>query len=70
MDFIKLSELKIGDKFWYSDKPYLIVDLNLSQMSLTTAYPEVTCVLDLCTYKILCFKKDTKVIQDTDNIPV
>ena len=70
MDFIKLSELKIGDKFWYNDKLYLIVDLNLSQMSLTTAYPEVTCVLDLCTYKILCFKKDTKVIQDTDNLPV
>ncbi len=68
MDFIKLSELKIGDKFWYSDKPYLIVDLNLSQISLSTFYPEVICVLDLVTYKILCFKKDTKVLQESDNL--
>lgn len=68
MNFIKLSELKIGDKFWYSDKPYLIVDLNLSQISLGTFYPEVICVLDLVTYKILCFKKDTKVLQESDNL--
>ena len=68
--FKKLYELKIGDKFWFSDRPYLIVDLNFSQMSLDTIYPEVVCVLDLVTYKVLCFDKNTKVEQTTDNIPV
>ena len=66
----KLHKLKVGDKFWLGDQPYLIIDLNLSQMSLTTVYPEVVCVLSLNTYKVFCFDKNTTVIQDKDNFPV
>ena len=68
--FKKLYELKIGDKFWFGGRPYLVVDLKLSQLLLDTIYPEVVCVLDLVTYKVLCFDQNTKVEQTTDNIPV
>lgn len=66
----KLYKLKVGDKFWLADTPYLVIDLNLSQVSLTTTYPEVICVLSLTTYKVFCFDKNTTVIQDKDNFPV
>ena len=66
----KLSDLKIGDKFWFADRPYLIIDFNLSQISLTTKYPDVVCVLDLNSYKVLCFEKNTRVIFDKDNMYV
>ena len=66
----KLHKLKVGDKFWLADYPYLIIDLNMNQTSLTTIYPEVICALSLSSYKVFCFDKNTTVIQDKDNFPV
>jgi hypothetical protein len=66
----RLEELKIGDKFWFADKPYLVIDIDLNNMTFYTDFSSLVPVLDLATYKILCFSKTTKIIQDKDNFPV
>lgn len=65
-----LADLKIGDKFWFTDRPYLVIDVDLNNMTLHTDFYNLVPVLDLSTYKILCFHKTTKVIQDKDNFYV
>ena len=67
---IKLSETKIGDKFFIENRMYLRIDLEPSKMSLTTKFPDLICVLDLCTYKIMCFMKDVQVILEGDNVSI
>jgi hypothetical protein len=67
---MRLSELKIGDKFWFGDRPYLVIDLDFKNLSYYEDFSNMKCVLDLNTYKVLGFSTDTKVIQERDNIPV
>ena len=67
---IRLSETKIGDKFFIEDRMYLRIDFEPSKMSLTTKFPELICVLDLVTYKVMCFMKDVKVVLEGDNVSI
>ena len=56
-----VSDVKIGDKFTHDGKPYIRIDLQLSQMSLTTKYPDVVVALDIDTCKVICIKSDQEV---------
>ena len=66
----KLSALKVGDKFWFTDVPYLVIDMDMKNMSLYTDYSKIKWVLCLSTYKVVGFSSDITVIQDKDNFPV
>lgn len=66
----KLSALKVGDKFWFTDVPYLVIDMDTKNMSLHTDYSKIKWVLCLATYKVVGFNSDIIVIQDKDNFPV
>lgn len=66
----KLSDLNIGDKFWFTDVPYLVIDMDTKNMSLYTDFSKIKWVLCLATYKVVGFNKDIKVLQDTDNFQV
>jgi hypothetical protein len=66
----KLSDLNIGDKFWFTDVPYLVIDMDMKNMSLYTDFSKIKWVLCLATYKVVGFNKDIKVLQDTDNFQV
>lgn len=66
----KLSELQIGDKFWFTDVPYLVIDLDMKNVSLFTDYSDIRWVMCLSTYKVVGFNKDIRVLQDKDNFPV
>lgn len=52
-----LENIKIGQKFVYKNKVYLRIDFNLSAISLSGRYDEVICVLDMETFKIMCFSQ-------------
>ena len=75
---MRLGDLKIGDKFRFPEghpnynygRPYLIIDLNFKNMTLYSDFSNLSPVLDLTTYKIMCFSKEFDVEQDKDNIPV
>ena len=66
----KLSELNVGDKFWFTDVPYLVIDMDMKNMSLFTDFSNIKMVLCLSTYKVIGFDKNITVIQDKDNFPV
>ena len=66
----KLSELQIGDKFWFSGVPYLVIDLDLKNLSLFNDFSNIKFVMCLSTYKIIGFDRNLKVEQDKDNFPV
>lgn len=66
----KLSDLNIGDKFWFTDVPYLVIDMDMKNMSLYTDFSKIKWVLCLATYRVVGFNKDIKVLQDTDNFQV
>ena len=66
----KLSELQVGDKFWFADVPYLVIDLDMKNVSLFVDYSNIKWVLCLSTYKVVGFNKDIRVLQDKDNFPV
>lgn len=66
----KLYELSIGDKFWFTDVPYLVIDLDMKNMSLFTDFSDIVFVMCLSTYKIIGFDKNIIVIQDKDNFSV
>lgn len=66
----KLSDLNIGDKFWFTDVPYLVIDIDMKNMSLYTDFSKIKWVLCLATYRVVGFNKDIKVLQDTDNFQV
>ena len=66
----KLHELQIGDKFWFANVPYLVIDLDTNNLSLFTDFSKIKFVMCLSTYKIIGFDKNITVIQDKDNFPV
>lgn len=68
--FKRLSELEIGDKFWYAGVPYLVIDLDMKNQSLSTDFSNIRFVMCLSTYKVIGFDKNIKVEQDKDNFPV
>ena len=66
----KLSALKVGDKFWFTDRPYLVVDIDTRNMSLHTDFSNIKFVMCLSTYKSVGLDKNITVVQDLDNFPV
>ena len=66
----KLSDLNIGDKFWFTDVPYLVIDMDMKNITQFTDYSNIKWVLCLATYKVIGFNKDIKVLQDTDSFQV
>ena len=66
----KLSELQVGDKFWFTAVPYLVIDMDMKNVSLFTDYSNIKWVLCLSTYKVVGFNKNIRVLQDKDNFPV
>ena len=77
---MKLGDLKIGDKFRFSEgnpnynygRPYLVIDFDLENYSFNviTDITKVKMCLDLVAYKIVGFNGDAEIEQDHDNIPV
>lgn len=65
-----LRDLEIGDKFWFDNCVYLVIDFNLCDFTANTFYTNLVAVLDLNTYKIVALNKDLKIIQDKDNISI
>jgi hypothetical protein len=71
---MKLCNVKIGDKFFIPNEDgtahgiYLVIDMKLSQMSLTTRFPEVVCAVSLTDYKVMCFDPELDVIVEYDNV--
>ena len=65
-----LNKLNIGDKFWFTNIPYLIIDLDYKNLTPTTDFSNVKFVLNLNTYKIVGLDSSIKVIQDKDNFYV
>lgn len=65
-----LYELNIGDKFWFEDRPYLIIDFDLTNQSLFTDFSDMRCVLCLNSYKIVVINKNKEVMWDKDNFYV
>jgi hypothetical protein len=64
----QLSDLKIGDKFIKNNKTYLIINLVVSHKSFSTKFPNFMCVLDLSSYKVLCFNEKEIVEFERDNV--
>jgi hypothetical protein len=56
-----LSELNIGDKFEFGGLPYLVIDMDLNNMTLHTDYSDLRCVLSLLSFKVVCFDKNARV---------
>lgn len=65
---MKAYDVRIGDKFIHKDRMYLRIDMNLSQMSLTTTFPDMICALDLGNYKVMCINSDYEVELEGDNV--
>ena len=49
----KLKELNVGDKFWFTDVPYVVIDMDFKNFSLFTDYSNLIPVMSLATYKIV-----------------
>ena len=65
-----LYELNVGDKFWFEDRPYLIIDFDLTNQSLFNDFSDIRCVLCLNSYKIVGINKNKEVVWDKDNFYV
>lgn len=65
-----LYELNVSDKFWFEDRPYLIIDFDLTNQSLFTDFSDIRCVLCLNSYKIVGINKNKEVVWDKDNFYV
>ena len=72
MPTVKLSEVKVGDKFFLKDKMhtmYVRIDMSPSErFSSAMAIPELVCALDLTTFKVVCIQQDFEVVVESDNI--
>jgi hypothetical protein len=66
-NFKRLSELRIGDKFWFEDMPYLVINLDTNNISLFSDFSNIKFALSLTTYKIIGFNENIEVVQDKDN---
>ena len=66
----KLADLEIGDKFWFTDVPYLVIDLDTRNMSMTTDFSNIKFVMCLSTYKIIGLDKNIRVLQDKGNFTI
>ncbi len=56
-----ISNLGPGDKFIFRDLDYLVIDMEPSGFFAGSNITEYVCALDLSTFKVMCFGKDTEV---------
>ena len=78
---MKLSDTKIGDKFYHLDennqssRMYLRINLDIKKFFPTlsrdyTDFSDLVPALDLSTYKICCFNNNYEVEVEYDNIHI
>ena len=74
---MKLSDVKIGDKFYHcqlngqnvSDRMYLRIDMNPSILFKHVQLPHDTvAAIDLFTYKVICLNGNYEVEVEHDNV--
>ena len=58
---MKLSEVKVGDKFIHNGGVFIKIEFNLATISLTTKFPDMLCALDLEDYTVRAILSDTDV---------
>ena len=56
-----LSELKPGNGFMSNDRLYIVVDIEPYGFFAGTNLGDYVCALDINTFKIMCFPKDSLV---------
>jgi hypothetical protein len=56
-----IENIKIGEKFILNDNSYLRIDMDLNNMTVFADFSNLVCVLDLSTYRVVCFHKSTEV---------
>ena len=72
---MKLSDVKIGDKFFHlnnenkSERLYLRIDMNPSVMFKHAQLPcDTVAALDLTSYKVMCLNGNYEVEVEYDNV--
>ena len=71
---MRLRNVKIGDKFWYTcDRMYLRIDMDLKVMLPTltkdgTSFANLVPCLDLTSYKVIGLNSDYEVEVEYDNV--
>lgn len=66
---MKLSDVKIGDKFILNNRMYLRIDMNPSVMFKNVQLPYNTvAAVNLSTYKVMCLNGDYEVEVEYDNV--
>lgn len=71
MPTMKLSEVKVGDKFFLKNKMhtmYLRIDMSPSErFSSALLIPTLVCALDLTTFKVVGIQQDFDVVVESNN---
>ena len=71
---MRLRDVKIGDKFWYTcERMYLRINMDLKVMLPTltrdsTSFGNLVPCLDLASYKVMCLNGDYEVEVEYDNV--
>lgn len=71
---MKLRDVKIGDKFWYtSERMYLRINMDLKVMLPTLisegrSFANLVPCLDLTSCKVVCLNGDYEVEVEHDNV--
>ena len=71
---MRLGDVKIGDKFWYTcERMYLRIDMDLKVMLPTLtrenrSFANLVPCLDLITYRVMCLNGDYEVEVEYDNV--
>ena len=66
---MKLSDVKIGDKFILNNRMYLRINMNPSVMFKNVQLPYNTvAAINLSTYKVMCLNGDYEVEVEYDNV--
>lgn len=71
---MRLKDVKVGDKFWYtSERMYLRINMDLKMMLPTLtrdnrSFANLVPCLDLTTYKVMGLNGDYEVEVEYDNV--
>lgn len=66
----KLKELNVGDKFWFADVPYVVIDMDFKNFSSFTDYSNLVPVMSLATYKIAGMTGDAWVGKELGEMAI
>lgn len=66
---MKLSYVKIGDKFIFNNNIYLRIDMNPSVMFKNVQLPyDTVAALNLSTYKVMCLNGDYEIKVEYNDV--